>query len=113
MSVSNHGYGNKVSCKYLDATNRENLKGLFAEIPDVVIDLLPVPFIDDVAINAVERNCHLVNTFYTSPKIRELEEQARNKNIAIQKNQKTLINLNIKFSFHYFLLLFLSSKYLL
>jgi saccharopine dehydrogenase-like NADP-dependent oxidoreductase len=38
---------------------------------------------DEVAVNAVEHKCHLVNTFYTSSKIRELSEEARNKNIAI------------------------------
>ncbi len=81
--VSDCGYGDKVSCKVLDASNKENLEELFIDKPDVVIDLLPVPFMDDVAVTAVKYNCHLVNTFYTSPTIRALSDEARNKNITI------------------------------
>ncbi|MCH8012853.1 MAG: saccharopine dehydrogenase NADP-binding domain-containing protein [Candidatus Marinimicrobia bacterium] len=81
--ISDCGYVDKVICRYLDASNKANLERLFAEKPDVVIDLLPVPFMDDVAITAVKYNCHLVNTFYTSPKIRELSDEAKNKNITI------------------------------
>ncbi|NQV36539.1 MAG: saccharopine dehydrogenase NADP-binding domain-containing protein [Candidatus Marinimicrobia bacterium] len=81
--VSDCGYGDKVSCKVLDASDKANLEGLFAEKPDVVIDLLPVPFMDDVAITAVKYSCHLVNAFYTSPTIRALSDEARNKNITI------------------------------
>ena len=56
---------------------------MIAEKPDVVLDLLPVPFVEIVAKLAVKNGCHLVNTFYVTPGIRALKAEALNKNITI------------------------------
>ena len=81
--VSKCGYEKKVICRYLDASDSVNLEKMFMDKPDVVIDLLPVPFMDSVAVTAVKNKCHLVNTFYTSGKIHELAKNAEDTNITI------------------------------
>jgi len=81
--VEDRHYGSKVQCEYLDASNPEQIEALFSENPDVIIDLLPIPFIDSVASAAVKHGIHLVNTLYTTPKIKELANEARANNIII------------------------------
>ncbi|MBN2354693.1 saccharopine dehydrogenase NADP-binding domain-containing protein [candidate division KSB1 bacterium] len=81
--VSSNNFGQKVTSRYLDATNTVELNGLFEEKPDIVIDLLPVPFMETVAEIAVEKGCHSVNTFYTSPVILELAKKAAGKGLSI------------------------------
>jgi len=73
----------KVTCKYLDATDENQLHQMIADKADIIIDLLPVPFVDTVATLAVKNNCHLVNTFYATPGVQALQEEAFKKNITI------------------------------
>ncbi len=80
--VENNQY-TKVQCEYLDANNQEKINQLMALKPDIVIDLLPIPFVERIAASAVKFGLNLVNTLFVSPKIRELEGEAKNKGITI------------------------------
>ena len=66
----------RVSCVGLDARDQAALRRLVGAGFDVVIDLLPVPFIGAVARAAVSARVHLVNTFYVTPELAELSQQA-------------------------------------
>lgn len=81
--VRQHGYQKKVQCQYLDAADVKQIATLLAGKPQVVIDLLPVSFRHDVAELAVHHRCHLVTTYYTSPKLFELSEKADAGGVAI------------------------------
>jgi len=81
--VKEKKFGSKLKCEYLDACNSEIINNLFSQKPDVIIDLLPVPLMDFIAQFAVKHSIHLVNTFFTSPKIKELSTDAKRKNITI------------------------------
>jgi saccharopine dehydrogenase-like NADP-dependent oxidoreductase len=81
--LSTMAYGAKVRPEMLDATDPIGLSRLLTQGPDVVIDLLPVPFSDDVAEAAVAHGVHLVNTIYTSPYMRTLAAEARAKEITL------------------------------
>jgi len=76
-------YGSKVNCYHVEANKPGSLQDLLNKQPDVVIDLLPTPFMDKVASVVVNHGAHLVNTFYTSPKINQLSEIAKQENISI------------------------------
>jgi saccharopine dehydrogenase-like NADP-dependent oxidoreductase len=80
--VKNNQY-TKVRCEFLDANDQENINQLMSLKPDIVIDLLPIPFVEKIAISAVKFGLNLVNTLFISPKIRELAEEAKNKGITI------------------------------
>ncbi|MFX0086697.1 MAG: saccharopine dehydrogenase family protein [Candidatus Hodarchaeota archaeon] len=80
--VENNQY-TKVQCKFLDANNQENINQLMALKPDIVIDLLPIPFVEKIAVSAVKFGLNLVNTLFVSPKIRDLADEAKNKGITI------------------------------
>ena len=73
----------KIQCEFLDANKKQSIDDLVSLQPDVVIDLLPVSFIDNVVVSAVEHGIHFVNTNTTTQKMRDLSEEARKKNIVI------------------------------
>ena len=81
--VAERGYGDRVRCVGLDASDEAALDALVAQGFDVVIDLLPVPFIGAVARAAVRHGAHLVNTFYATPELRALAEEAKAKGLAL------------------------------
>ena len=67
--VANNQY-NKVQCEFLDAHKQESIDKLMSKKPDVVIDLLPVPYIDNIVTSAVKHGVHFVNTNSTTSKMR-------------------------------------------
>lgn len=73
----------KVSCEFLDVNKQENIDQLMAQKPDVVIDLLPVNFVDKIAQSVVNYGLNLVNTCYTSLFLKTLADEAENKGIII------------------------------
>jgi len=81
--VRERGYGAKVRCQALDATDEAALGQLVAAGFDVVIDLLPSPFVAAVATQAVRHGVHLVNTCYVSPELRALGPEAEARGVAI------------------------------
>lgn len=81
--VKNKNYSHKVDCFQVDADDPKTIQNLLNNQPDVVIDLLPTPFMDKVATEVVTHGTHLVNTFYTSPKLNQLGEIAKGKNVSI------------------------------
>jgi len=81
--VRERGYGAKVRCRALDATDDAVLGQLVGEGFDVVIDLLPSPFVAAVATQAVRHGVHLVNTFFVSPELRALGPEAEARGVAI------------------------------
>jgi len=78
-----HRYGDKVVCTALDAADRSAVDCLMADGVDVVIDLLPVPFIGTVAASAVGHGVHLVNTFYVTPELAALARQAEARGVTL------------------------------
>jgi len=81
--VAAQGFGNRVSCTACDADEPDQVDRLFAHRPDVAIDLMPSQYQRLVAESAVRHGVHLVNTFYTSPEVRELDGPARSAGVAI------------------------------
>ncbi|MFC1729404.1 saccharopine dehydrogenase family protein [candidate division KSB1 bacterium] len=81
--VTSRRFDAKVTCRHLDASDPAEVDRLASDRPDVIIDLLPVPFIDSVVKAAVKHGCHMVNSFYPTPGMIEHAEEARSKNIAI------------------------------
>jgi saccharopine dehydrogenase-like NADP-dependent oxidoreductase len=77
------GYGDKVRCEPADATDPGSLERLMATRPDVVIDLMPVVFHDDVGRAAVAHNVHLVNASYAGPGLASLAKEARERGITL------------------------------
>ncbi|MCK5184041.1 MAG: saccharopine dehydrogenase NADP-binding domain-containing protein [Candidatus Heimdallarchaeota archaeon] len=73
----------KVTSEFLDANKQKNIDQLMEQKPDVVIDLLPVTFMDKIAQSAVNHGLNLVNTFYTSPFLKSLADKAKKKGITI------------------------------
>lgn len=72
-----------VSYEFLNANKQENIDQLMAQKPDVVIDLLPVTFMDKITKSAIDHGLNLVNTFYTSPYLRKNAEKVKEKGITI------------------------------
>ena len=81
--VATRGYGAKLTCAALEAADTGAIDRLVAGGHDVVIDLLPVPFIGAVAAAAVEHGVHLVNTFYVTPELRRLADLAQAKGVTL------------------------------
>lgn len=81
--VANRKYSRKVKCEQADAGKPGDIDRLISQKPDVVIDLLPVNFADQVAEAAVRHGVHLVNTFYVLPEIKKLDEKAKAQGITI------------------------------
>ncbi len=68
----------------LDLTNPDNLLEKLRELQaGIVIDLLPIKFIPAISRTAIEAGWHYVNTYYTLPELRELDEKARSRNLII------------------------------
>jgi len=74
--VESRGYGTRVECRPVDASDSASLDRLMRSGVDVAIDLLPVPFIGRVAAAAVRAGVHFVNTFYATPEVRALAPEA-------------------------------------
>ena len=70
------GYGGRVRCERVEAADPDSLGQLLARKPDVVIDLLPARFVTQVARQAIRHRVHLVNTYYVSPEMRSLADEA-------------------------------------
>ncbi len=81
--VASQNYGDKVRCESLDAADMDNLGNLMAQDVNVVIDLLPIPFIPNVARAAVAHGVHLVNTNYLLPEMKELADEAESKGLTL------------------------------
>jgi len=77
------GYGAKVACRAVDASDGAALERLVCEGFDAVIDLLPSPFAPRVAALAVRRGVHLVNTSYVSPEMLSLGPEAEARGVAV------------------------------
>jgi saccharopine dehydrogenase-like NADP-dependent oxidoreductase len=77
------GYGSKVRWVTLDAGDRASLRALVAGGHDVVIDLLPVPFLAAAAEAAIESGVPLVNTFYVTPELEALGARARERGVSL------------------------------
>lgn len=77
------GYGDRVICAGLDASDAGAVDRLMADGTDVVIDLLPVPFIGTVASSAVAHGVHLVNTFYVTPELAALARDAEARGVTL------------------------------
>lgn len=73
----------KVRCEAVDAADPTSLDRLMQQGPDVVIDLLPVPFVPNVARAAVKHGVHLVNTSYVVPQVTQLADEAKARNVTI------------------------------
>lgn len=81
--VESHQMTSKVRCEFLDANSTKNIEQLMQEQPDVIIDLLPIQFVDKIAELAVKNRIHLVNTNYATPKMRTLANEAISNKIII------------------------------
>ncbi len=73
----------RVQCEFLDARKQESIDKLMALNPNVVIDLLPVGFINKVVESAVKHGVHFVNTNSRTSKMIELAEEAKKKGITL------------------------------
>lgn len=73
----------KVRCEFLDANNQENINQLMALKPDIVIDLLPIPFVNRIAKSAIKTGINLINTLSLSPEIRVLAREVKSKEITV------------------------------
>lgn len=81
--VARRGYGERVRCMPLEASEEASIDRLLRSTPDVAIDLLPASFSPVVAAAAVRRGVHLVNTNYTTPALRALHEPALEKSVTL------------------------------
>jgi lysine 6-dehydrogenase len=73
----------KVQCRFIDANNQENINQLMELRPDLVIDLLPIPFVNRIAKTAIEYGINLINTLSVSPEIKKLAAEAERKGIIV------------------------------
>ncbi|MFX0122575.1 MAG: saccharopine dehydrogenase family protein [Candidatus Hodarchaeota archaeon] len=73
----------KVQCEFLDANDQENINQLMALRPDIVIDLLPIPYVNRIAKSAIKNGLNLINTLSISPEIKALAKEAKNKGITV------------------------------
>ncbi len=73
--VTQRGYGPKVECRPVDAESVVQLRRVMEGV-DVAIDLLPVPFLDNVLRAALDARVHLVNTNYTTDAMRQAAPEA-------------------------------------
>lgn len=81
--VDSKKYSDNVRCERFDAANPESINRLMKQGPDIVIDLLPVPFHGSVTSAAVEHRVHLVNTSYAALEVKELANEAKARNVTI------------------------------
>jgi len=80
--VADRGYGPKVACRAVDASDVASLRALLEGV-DVVIDLLPVPFIDHVLRAALDARVHLVNTNYATEAMRQAAPEAERRGVTL------------------------------
>jgi len=73
----------KVQCEFIDANNQENINRLMDLRPDIVIDLLPIPFVNRIAKSAIKKGINLINTLSVSPEIKKLAGEAESKGISV------------------------------
>jgi len=64
-------FGARVRCEPLDVEDDASLERLLRAEPDVVLDLLPVTFVERVASKVARSGAHLVNTCYVRPGVEE------------------------------------------
>lgn len=81
--VSAAQFGDKVRCEFVDAADEASVDRLVGDHPDVMINLLPKPFINSMASAALKHRVHLVFTSYTTPELRAMDAEARAKNVTI------------------------------
>jgi len=73
----------RVICKQVDASQSESIAHLMGQGFDVVIDLLPATFIDNVVQAAVEHGVHFINTMHATPLMGALASEAEGKGIVL------------------------------
>ena len=73
----------KTRCVGLNAEDAGSLLGLMESGVDVVVDLLPVFFIESVAELALKAGVHLVNASYATPRLLKLDKEAKERGISI------------------------------
>ncbi len=73
----------KVQCEFLDANNQDRINQLMALKPDIVIDLLPIPFVNRIAKSAIKNGINLINTLSVSPEINALAGEAESKGVTV------------------------------
>ncbi len=78
-----HNQYSKVQCEFLDAHNQNHINQLMSLKPDIVIDLLPISFVERIAISAVKFGLNLINTLSVTPQIRALAGEAKHKGITV------------------------------
>jgi saccharopine dehydrogenase-like NADP-dependent oxidoreductase len=76
-------FGGKVRCEPVDAADEDGVDRLLVQHPDVMINLLPKSFINPMASAALKHGVHLVFTSYTTPELREMDAEAKAKNVTI------------------------------
>ncbi len=81
--VESQSYEDKVRYVQLDASNAAQLDDLCREKPDVILDLLPPAYNNQVAAAAVTHGAHLVNTNYTTPAMKDLAEAAAARGVSL------------------------------
>jgi saccharopine dehydrogenase-like NADP-dependent oxidoreductase len=81
--VTANQLGSKVDCEFVDAADEASVDRLVGQHPDVMINLLPKPFINSMASAALRHRVHLVFTSYTTPELREMDGEAKAKNVTI------------------------------
>lgn len=79
--VAARGYGQGVRCEHVDGASDESVDRLLALRPDVVIDLLPVPFHGRVAKAALRHGVHLLNASYASPELVAMSDGVRDRGL--------------------------------
>lgn len=81
--VAERGYGERVQCEELDASDPASFDRLFVLGPQVAIDLLPIQFIPNAVSAAVRHGVHFVNTYYPPAEMRALAGEAEARGITI------------------------------
>jgi saccharopine dehydrogenase-like NADP-dependent oxidoreductase len=81
--IAASSFGGKVRCESVDARRPSSLDKLMAQGPDVVIDLMPVTYHDEVAAAAVRHGVHLVNASYATPAIKDLSGECQARDITL------------------------------
>ncbi len=81
--VEERGYGRKVQCEQVDATNPDELDRLIGQGVDVIIDLLPTPFINTIVAAALRNQVHLTFTSYNTPELEAVADEVEAAGITI------------------------------
>jgi len=81
--AASRGYGAKVRCRGVDASDPAALDALLSDGVDVVVDLLPAPLSGAVAAAAVRAGVHFVNTSYAPPELRALAPDAEARGVTL------------------------------